>query len=72
LVVRDSRDIQKKVHDRLHAKHDGRVTRGHESFTCHSFPLDTVVWETLALLGEWDLISMEAKNEAARLRLGEG
>jgi hypothetical protein len=28
--------------------------------------VNVIVWETLAVLGEWDLIELEAKNAAAR------
>jgi hypothetical protein len=52
----NSNHIKAAVHERLHAKD----STGHGSTgPCHSYSLDQVVWETLALLGEWELIQLE-------------
>lgn len=58
----DSREIQLQVHERLHARTGGVYTHSH---LCHSFSLEDVVWETLALLGEWEMIKLEDRNLSA-------
>lgn len=51
-------DLRRQVHARLHAKDSSGATHGGISRGCHSYDLDTIVWETLALLGEWDLLAL--------------
>lgn len=43
----------------------------HPPLTCHSYNLNTIVWETLMLLGEWEVLELEPKNLAARVFLRE-
>lgn len=47
-------DVQRAVRERVRL-----------SFTPEEV-VNVIVWETLAVLGEWDLIELEAKNAAAR------
>lgn len=47
----DSRDVQRAVNERL------RERRGSEPADWQP-SVDVVVWETLALLGEWELIEL--------------
>lgn len=64
-----SREIQREVHSRLHLR-DG-TAGAHPPLTCHSYNLNTIVWETLMLLGEWEVLELEPKNLAARVFLRE-
>jgi hypothetical protein len=61
-------NVSARVHERLHGR-DG-TSAVHSVGGCWSYSLDTVVWETLALIGEWDLIIVEPQNDAARKALG--
>lgn len=67
--MRDSREIQQAVHQRLHLR-DG-TAGAHPPLACHSYNLNTVIWETLALLQEWGFVELEAKNLPAQVFLRE-
>lgn len=67
----DSREIQAIVHLRLHANSDGREPT-HNSGACHSFPAATVVWETLKVLKDKELIELDPLTLDKRTARVEG
>lgn len=58
-------EVQAVVHERLHAK-DSTSTKHYAGAGCCCYTLDQVVWETLALLGEWEIVEMLVPPETMR------
>jgi hypothetical protein len=52
-----AKDFQEEVHNRLHAKDETNADHL-PCDLCHSYTINTVVWETLAVLGEWEFIDL--------------
>lgn len=62
-------DLAVEVHLRLHRR-DTTNPAHNPPDLCNSYTLDTIVWETLAVMGDWDFVALEPKTEEARRRLG--